>query len=219
MYCRWCGAQNPDDASFCNKCGRYMAIEQQERSTVQPSTGNTYQSYSTVSTQTQVDNTIQPLTIFCIILCLLGAATFFMTIAEAFGYNSSTMEYYTITYDGISMMFDRDLAPGGMYGSIFIAARVCPIFISLLYVFLAYLFYTCFNRRPGVEFPICLFIQFILVLILNASIVAVPTFQNSYLKETLYSGWGVTIAFWACIILMILGYILSKKMEKAGFRQ
>ena len=216
MYCRWCGAQNPDDSSFCNKCGGALTREQYERTNPHVTTvyvGTT----QTADARTQADNTIMPLTIFCILLCVVGVLSFFLTIAEARGYNSSTMQYYTIQYNGFWMLFDPDFESGGIYESLSIASRVCPLFITLIYMFLIYLFYTCFTRRPGVEFPVCLFIAFGMTFYLNFCINAVPIFENSYIRETLYSGIGVSVYAWVTLILLILGYVLSKKMEKAGF--
>lgn len=126
MYCRWCGEENTDDSRFCSKCGKSLTLEQ---------TTPAYQ-------QKPVDNTIMPLNLFCIILCFIGAATFFLPIVEASGYNSSSMEYYTIGYNGFDMLIDSDFDYGGIYESFSSLARVAPLLISVLYIVAMYLFFT-----------------------------------------------------------------------------
>ena len=213
MFCRWCGEEIPDDSVFCSNCGKSQANTPSESPNQTVNGGQT----AVQPIQGNVDNTIMPLTIFCIILCFVGAITFFLPIIEAHGYNSSLGEYYTITYSGLDMLLDYDFQAGGIYESFSATARVCPLFCSLLYVYLMYQFYTCFNQRPGKIIPVFLVVIFLLGLFISSSITSTPTFVNSYLRENLFSGIGLNILAWDTIAIIIMGYVLSKKMEQSGF--
>ena len=222
MFCRWCGAENPDDSCYCCKCGRAIEPVHREPDTSdRPNTGlSTEIPVSDSARQTQhvpVDSAIAPLTVVCILLCLVGVVSFFLPVVEATGYNSSTYLYYTITYDGFQMIVDEDFLPGGIYESFPFFARVCPMIIAGLYVFSMYLFYTCFKTRPGYEVPICLFIILALSLVISACAVATPIYEYYPIRETLYNGAGNLVFFWDSVVLLILGYILSEKMRKAGY--
>lgn len=213
MYCRWCGAENLEESRFCSNCGKSL-IPEQTSPVNQTTSENNYQNNSPAYQQKSVDNTIMPLNIFCIILCFIGAATFFLPIVEATGYNSSTMEYYTIGYSGFDLLLDYDFDQGGIYESFPSLARAAPLFISLLYIVAMYLFYTCFNRQPGKEIPIILFIILFLSFSISMAVSSTPVYENSYLREYLHNGIGETILAWDTIAVLIIGYILGKKLEK-----
>ena len=214
MFCRWCGEEIPNDSVFCSYCSKSQANILSE--TPGPAYVNNGQA-SVQPIQGNDDNTVMPLTIFCIILCFVGAISFFLPIVEAHGYNSSSGEFYTITYNGLALLLDYDFQVGGMYESFSVAARVCPLFCSLLYVYLMYQFYTCFNQRPGKTIPVFLIVIFLLGLFISSSITSTPTFVNSYLRENLFSGIGLNILAWDTIAIIIMGYVLNMKMEQSGF--
>ncbi len=218
MYCRWCGTEISEDSRFCGNCGKSLITE--PIPPVNPTiTVSHCQNPAPTGPQKQVDNTIMPLNIFCIIMCFIGLLTFFLPILEANGYDRSAMEYYTIGYSGSDLLISHDFSDGEIYGSFSLFARIAPLCASLLYVVAMYLFYTCFNYRPNKAIPTLLFVILFLGLSVSMSVNSTPAFDNSYVREKLSLGIGARILAWDTVGVLILGYVLSKKLAKTDLPQ
>ncbi len=166
--------------------------------------------------QPHSDDSISFLRIVCILLSFVGAVSIFLPVIEASGYNSSSLTYYTIPYNGFNMLLDPDFLAGGIYDTFPLFARLCPILISILYLCVTFRFYLCSKTRPGFEVPTCLILILIFSYLVSICALSTPYYEDSYLKESLYNGIGNMVFFWDSVALLILGFILKEKMKDAG---
>ncbi len=224
MYCRWCGGEVQEDALYCLHCGRALqdgreAVYREPSETSVQGTGSAeWQTYcGPDDREVAPDRYVPLLTSILCLLCFAGISSFFFThmrvetFSDVYGW-----EYFY--YDPIYMLTGADFASDGFYPDF--PAKFCPLLIAILFGIMMLFSLGCVEHRPSKAIPLIGAVIFVLGLFESMSIMDQSftwTYYGVTYTDYAYTDMGLHVAAWSCILVFIVGFILDRRMEAAGW--